>query len=251
MGSFRLCVVLGFCSSVSLGFFTPPAPTTRRFVPRHFSTATPRFSVGAVATETASSPLLDEAGEIINISGDNVDLTEALVDYATEKIAKPVSKHRQLITGVDVHLQVKRNPSIKENHVVEVTVFAKNTVIRSTHRSADMYATLDTISDMLGRKLRKYKEQRNTIGRRVEEQMDAVEEEAEEEAEEVTEFATPMAVVKRKSFPMPPLTTEEAVTCLEYIEHDFYVFRNADTQEINVVYKREAGDVGLIEPEKA
>lgn len=68
--------------------------------------------------------------------------------------------------------------------------------------------------------------------------------------EEDIEPIRSMQVVKRKSFPMPPLTVEDAVVCLEYIEHDFYVFRNADTQEINVVYKRSAGDVGLIEPEK-
>lgn len=61
---------------------------------------------------------------------------------------------------------------------------------------------------------------------------------------------TPWQVVRKKSFPMPPISVDEAVLCLEYIDHDFYVFQNAETNKINVVYKRNSGDVGLIEPEQ-
>ena len=57
-----------------------------------------------------------------------------------------------------------------------------------------------------------------------------------------------IALVRRKSFPMPPITTADAIVCLDYIDHDFYVFRNVDTDEVNVVYKRNSGGVGLIEP---
>ena len=62
-------------------------------------------------------------------------------------------------------------------------------------------------------------------------------------------FNVDMSVVKPKSFPMPPITVEEAVLCLYYIDHPFYVFRNKDTNEINVVYKRNSGGVGHIMPE--
>ena len=58
------------------------------------------------------------------------------------------------------------------------------------------------------------------------------------------------ALVRRKSFPMPPITVADAIVCLDYIDHDFYVFRNVDTDEVNVVYKRNSGGVGLIEPER-
>lgn len=60
----------------------------------------------------------------------------------------------------------------------------------------------------------------------------------------------PIALVRRKSFPMPPISVADAIVCLDYIDHEFYVFRNAATDEVNVVYKRNSGGVGLIEPER-
>jgi len=60
-----------------------------------------------------------------------------------------------------------------------------------------------------------------------------------------------VSVVRRKKFPMPPISIEDATLCLDYLDHDFYVFRNSETKEINVVYRRAEGGVGLIEPEQA
>jgi putative sigma-54 modulation protein len=155
-----------------------------------------------------------------------------------------------------------------EAHIAEVTALCSDKqVIRVRFSGDDMYASLDKLSDRLGRKLRKYKERkrpRSVLGARQlsnletqqppEEEGDELElslqDVAEVEPGTVPLAQTPWQVVRKKSFPMPPISVDEAVLCLEYIDHDFYVFQNAETNKINVVYKRNSGDVGLIEPEQ-
>lgn len=118
------------------------------------------------------------------------------------------------------------------------------------------------VSDLLARKLRKYKERKKARSDDVAiKDLTAEVEEAEDEDEEmdmgdmvvdeagVLLASKPWEVVREKSFPMPPMTVEEAVLCLEYIDHPFYVFRNKDTDIINVVYRRNSGGVGWIQPE--
>mmetsp|Transcript_10091 Transcript_10091/g.18179 ORF Transcript_10091/g.18179 Transcript_10091/m.18179 type:complete len:207 (+) Transcript_10091:29-649(+) len=194
----------------------------------------------------------------ISVTGNNIDLTPALHDYVVEKLGKVLSKHQQLVTRVDVHLRVLRNPSIQHNHSAEVVVQVKGNVLRSEVKSEGMYGSIDMVSDKVGRTLRKYKE-RHLVRNGPKISTFVQGEETDSEAEDVIsdvdsledENGVPRVtqIVKKKSFPMPAQTVEEAVLCLEYIDHPFYVFRNKETKEINVVYKRKGNDgVGLIEP---
>jgi len=117
--------------------------------------------------------------------------------------------------------------------------------------------------------LRKYKDRKNSKRSAVRtsaisEAMDDVDDENDDENDAAIDIATdaasasssvplpetPWTLVRKKTFPMPPISVEEALLCLEYIDHDFYVFRNKESNEINVVYKREGSGVGLIEPEQ-
>lgn len=196
------------------------------------------------------------------VTGNNVEMTPALKDYAMQKVDKVVSKHKEYVIKADIHLTVNRNPSVKLHHVAEVTAAVKGHTIRSSYRSDNMYAAIDLMSDGLARKLRKYKERRRNKMHRshghsaLREPLIAEDDGAEIEAEEFEAEAEAygsgfnLDIMKRKAFKMDPITPEEAAFCLDYIDHPFYVFRNADTDDINVVYKRNHGGVGLIEPEK-
>jgi len=194
------------------------------------------------------------------VTGNNFPITDSVREYVKDKVGRSVGKYEQLVNGVDVHLTVNHNPSRKqEGHKAEVTVYAKGMVIRASQKTETMYASIDLVADTLARKLRKYKEKKQSKGSRDEVENFQTELAAVEEEEVTEEFedaykgaALPAGdVVKRKSFPMPSISVDDAALCLEYIDHDFYVFRNEETKEINVVYKRNSGGTGLIEPEKA
>eukprot|EP00616_Rhizochromulina_sp_CCMP1243_P007169 CAMPEP_0118971062 /NCGR_PEP_ID=MMETSP1173-20130426/7799_1 /TAXON_ID=1034831 /ORGANISM="Rhizochromulina marina cf, Strain CCMP1243" /LENGTH=246 /DNA_ID=CAMNT_0006920491 /DNA_START=162 /DNA_END=902 /DNA_ORIENTATION=+ len=225
---------------------------SRALLPRRLSTST-RLRMVSVPERT---PMI--------VTGNNVEMTPTLKDYAHEKIEKVVGKHREYILKTDIHLTVTRNPSVKNAHIAEATVSVKGNTIRSSHHSENMYASIDMMADGLARKLRKYKERRtnqmhashgHSALREVEdpelEEMNEVEDDFADYQEEAATYgpAIDMDIVKNKKFKMDPITAEEAVLCLEYIDHPFYVFRNSETGDINVVYKRNHGGVGLIEPD--
>lgn len=217
---------------------------------------------------TAGTPVMVSVPERspMIVTGNNVEMTPALKDYAHEKIEKVVAKHREYVIKTDIHLTVTRNPAVKHSHIAEATVSVRGNTIRSSHPSENMYASIDLMADGLARKLRKYKERRRnqkhaTHGHSaLREGMDPDAEELLEDSsedgfedyqEEAVAYgpAIDMDIVKHKKFNMEPISAEEAVLCLEYIDHPFYVFRNSDTGDINVVYKRNHGGVGLIEPD--
>jgi len=197
--------------------------------------------------------------------------------YVEEKVGKSISKYTHFIIKVEVHLSVAHNPSIKQRHTAEVTVFARKHVLRASESAETMYAAIDLVSDILERKLQRYKERLHepVHGPKTSEiaaepipSLDSVsrkqssnkKEEEENEWKEVVDkysndnlldtLRPEEMVVKKKSFPVPRQSVAEAVLCLEYIDHDFYVFRNSETGEINIVYKRNHGGVGLIVPER-
>lgn len=183
------------------------------------------------------------------IQGNNIVVTEAIHNYVQEKLEKAVKHFQNLTTTVDVHLSVAKNPRINNSHIAEVTVHANGTVIRAQEGSEDLYASIDLVSDKIARQLRKYKEKlldrtqaRRKTGEVVAEQP-VVEDLIGDRAVEL-----PQEVVRTKYFAMPPMSSEEALIQLQLVDHDFYVFRNRETQEINVIYMRNHGGYGLIIP---
>lgn len=198
----------------------------------------------------------------IVVTGNNVEVTPALKDYVNKKMEKTLGKLTRFgfATECDVHLSVNKNPKVKQAHKTEITTSLKGTVIRTSETNEDMYASIDIVTDRLARKLRKYKERRvdgHHGGLGVEENiarvLEAIPEETEEVAPAEEEFVDPEApvITKVKSFDLSNgISIDEAVFALDYIDHDFYVFRDADSGEISVVYKRNAGGIGLIQPQK-
>eukprot|EP00960_Hanusia_phi_P049699 759717-Hanusia_phi.AAC.7 len=187
-------------------------------------------------------------------------LTPALKQYINEKLTNTLSKVGRLVTRCDAHLTVDKNPSVENNANFEVVVSVKGTVMRASKSTHDMYASIDAVADSVKRKLRKYKERIIDAHRQGkpeaigfdEEEIQSFKDFAQEVAKMDSDIPVPpadMSLMKKKTFPMDPISVEEAVLCLDYIEHDFYVFKNKENGKIAVVYKRNHGGVGLIEPQ--
>jgi putative sigma-54 modulation protein len=183
------------------------------------------------------------------IQGNNIVVTEAINNYVKEKLEKAVKHFQNLTTTVDVHLSVAKNPRINNSHKAEVTVHANGTVIRAQENSGDLYASIDLVADKIARQLRKYKEK---LLYRTQAQPKTGEMVAEHPVVEnlIGDRAVelPQEVLRMKYFAMPPMTTEDALVQLQLVDHDFYVFRNSETNEINVIYIRNHGGYGVIIP---
>lgn len=184
------------------------------------------------------------------VQGNNIDVTTAIRQYANEKIGNAVKHFSGIASKVDVHLSVARNPRIANKHKAEVTVNANGKVICARESSEDLYASIDLVADKLGRQLRKFKEKHLHAKTHAREKTSEIVAPSEVAANLVGDRAPqlPEDVVRTKYFAMPPMTVEEALEQLQLVDHDFYVFRNRDTEEINVIYSRNHGGYGVIQP---
>jgi putative sigma-54 modulation protein len=181
----------------------------------------------------------------IQTRGENLQLTDALRDYAEKKIGR-LEKYFDTppVQNVQVTLSV-----IRDVHIVEVTMPVNGIIIRAEERSPDMYASIDLVSDKLEGQIRKHKTKLNRRFR--DEGIRTLIRESAATAPAVLEeeLAEEGRIVRVKKFAFKPMTTEEAVLQMDLLGHDFFVFSNAETEEVNVVYRRYDGNYGLIEPE--
>jgi putative sigma-54 modulation protein len=177
-----------------------------------------------------------------HVKGRNLEVSDAIRSYAEQKLAK---LDRQLNDPrVELELAVERNPSIAANHVAEATIWTQGPVLRAREASSDMRASIDQLVEKLERQVTRYRRQGRSRRRRAARANGP----APEVIPVVPDEAEPM-IVKTKQFPVKPMTPDEAVLQLELIGHDFFVFRNAEADEVNVVYRRRDGNYGLIEPQ--
>ncbi|MEA5576409.1 ribosome hibernation-promoting factor, HPF/YfiA family [Anabaena sp. UHCC 0451] len=182
------------------------------------------------------------------IHGKNIEITDAIREYVHQKIEKAVNHFQNITNEVDVHLSVARNPRISTKQAAEVTIYANGSVIRAEESSENLYASIDLVADKIARQLRKYKERRQDHKTQPIPTTEAV------IAEPVADLIgdrtpeLPGEVVRTKYFSMPPMTLAEAQEQLQLVGHDFYMFRNAETGEINVIYERNHGGFGVIQP---
>lgn len=185
------------------------------------------------------------------IQGKNIEITDAIREYVNQKVEKAVSHFQTLTTEVDIHLSVARNPRINPKQTAEVTIYANGSVIRAEESTESLYASIDLVADKIARQLRKFKEKRQDNKTTSNAKMVAVVEEL-PVVEDLIGDRTPelpAEVVRTKYFAMPPMTVQEALEQLQIIDHDFYMFRNAETGEINVLYERKShGGYGVIQP---
>jgi putative sigma-54 modulation protein len=177
----------------------------------------------------------------LQVKGKNVEVSESLKTYAQEKLGK-LDKHLNDAARLELELAVEKNPSISENQIAEGTIWTKGPVLRARESSADMRASIDLLVEKLERQARRYRDKRRRGPGRA-----AVNHEP--EAIPVVPDEDSPVIVKTKQFAVKPMSPEEAVLQLELIGHDFFVFQNGDTNDVNVVYRRRDGNYGLIEPQ--
>ncbi len=177
--------------------------------------------------------------------GKNIDITPALKKYASEKVEKLEKYFGDSPIEVQITMEVE-----KDRHIVEVTSFVNGLILRGEEETDDMYASIDGVIEKLERQIHKYK---TKIHRKlIEKKQEMKEEYRDERKEEIfnhsDEDEYEPKIVKTKSFAIKPMDIQEAVMQMDLLHHDFFVFSNAETQEVNVVYKRRDGNYGLIEP---
>ncbi len=186
----------------------------------------------------------------VAVKGRNIVVTEALEQYATKKVERMAKffDDGRSDARAEVELIHERNPSISIPEVAETTLFINGAVLKAREASADMYASIDLMSDKLERQVRRYRGRQLDRWRGQKQRHAAVEAPGGPLLVEDEEEETGARIVRTKQFQMKPMSPEEATLQMELLEHAFFVFTNADTGEINVVYRRRDGNYGLIEP---
>lgn len=172
----------------------------------------------------------------ITITGRNIELTEGLKAAVEDKLGK-LEKYFAPGTEVFVTLSVE-----KERQKIEVTIPVKGNIVRSEQVSNDMYVSIDLVEEVIERQLKKYKKkliskQQNAASFR------------KEFIEKETDMDDEIRIIRTKKFDMKPMYPEDACVQMELLGHNFFVFCNAETEKVNVVYKRNGNTYGLMEPE--
>ena len=170
------------------------------------------------------------------ITGRNIEVTQGLREAVEDKLGK-LDRFFAPATEAVVRLSVQ-----KDIQKIEVTIPVKGHIIRAEESSSDMYVSIDLVEELLERQLKKYK---NKLIDKKQSAPSFSEAFLQEDASAEEEIQ----IVKSKKFAVKPMDPEEACVQMELLGHNFYVFLNADTEEVNVVYKRKGGTYGLIEPE--
>lgn len=200
----------------------------------------------------------------IVVSGKNIHLSQALKDYAEKKLVA-IKKYFDHIIEVDVNLSTDDVRDQTRSKVCEVTVWANGVVLRGKKASEDLYASIDMVADKIERQVKKYKEKLKEVPRRQTGKeartgihsilsFDGGKKGAKGGKKVVDEDVAEAAraehrIVRSGTFSMKPMFADEAVEQLDLLKQGFYVFSNAETNQINVIYKRTDGNFGLIEPE--
>ena len=171
----------------------------------------------------------------INVRGKNIEITPALRDYVEKRVGK-ITKYFNSLGEITAVLTVTKN-----HHIVEVTVPVNGMLLRGEEDTGDMYASIDLVIEKLEKQIEKYKTKLSRKLRTGSFRGELLPKTEEPEAEEPR-------IVKTKRFAIKPMNVEEAIMQMNLINHDFFVFRDADTEDVNVVYRRKDGNYGLIEP---
>ena len=174
-----------------------------------------------------------------NIRGDKLEITDAINNYVESKLDRLNKYFKEDDILANVLLRVRGN-----SQIIEVTIPTDKFILRSEEEDKDLYAAIDIVTDKLERQIRKNKTRlEKKIKREAVNDNILLSGEDYTEGEDVSEFK----IVKKKRFAVKPMTSEEAVLQMNLLGHNFFVFKNAETEQMNVVYKRKDGNYAIIE----
>ena len=183
---------------------------------------------------------------VYKLIGRNLEITDAIRDYVEKKLSR-LDRYQNGELMVKVVLSLAGSPHVEKRAKAEVQLDLPGGLLRVEEEDQDLYAAIDRMVDRLEVQLKRYRERR-FVGRRHSYQGPPPLEVRDMEALRKPEEEEGPRIVRVKRFEMKPMDPEEAVFQMEALGHDFFVFRNAKTDEINVVYRRKDGNYGLIEP---
>ncbi|HZK44557.1 MAG TPA: ribosome-associated translation inhibitor RaiA [Syntrophomonadaceae bacterium] len=177
----------------------------------------------------------------LDIRGKNIEVTNALREYTTKRLSK-LEKYIDGAREAQVALSLEG-----DKHKVEVTIPLNGMILRGEEATDDMYTSIDLVEEKLEKQIEKHKAKlyRNNRGIGFKQ---AIREELERDMKNKETDSEPFNIVRTKRFALKPMDEEEAIMQMNLLSHTFFVFFNAESEEVNVVYKRKDGDYGLIEP---
>jgi putative sigma-54 modulation protein len=170
----------------------------------------------------------------------NMEMTPRLQEYVERKIGK-LDRYLPSVDEARMELKVEETRSANHRQVAQLTVRVRGTILRAEERTNDMFASIDTVLDKMYRQIARYKGKRQDRWHAAAEKL-PIEEAVEESVGEI---------VRVKRFEIRPMSAEEAIEQMELLGHQFYVFLNTNEDAINVLYKRDDGNYGLLQPELA
>lgn len=173
----------------------------------------------------------------INVRGKNVEVTPALRNYVEKRVGK-LERFFDGLRDAEVKLEIK-----KSRHKVEVTIPLNGMILRGEEATADMYASIDLVVEKLEKQIERYKGKLQ-----IKKSKSASDAKTPEISQDDKKEEDRFKIVKTKRFAIKPMSVEEAVMQMNLLGHSFFVFMNAETEQVNVVYVRKDGNYGLIEP---
>ena len=177
----------------------------------------------------------------LQITGKNLELLPAVRRYIERKLGK-LGRHLPNITEAKVEISKEKTKSPQQHFVVQVTVDSSGTLLRGEERGEDLFTAIDRVAEVMKRQIEHYKGKLYEKGRGSSLARSGF-------SEEVAEEQPRSEVVKTKRFTVKPMSVDEAIGQMELLGHDFFLFFNADSEELNLLYRRKDGNYGLIEPE--
>ncbi len=174
------------------------------------------------------------------ITGKNIAVPDEIEDYVRRKIER-LDRHLNEPVEARVELATENTKNVNQREIVQVTLFKNGTIIRAEERAADLRGAVDAVVDKLDKQVRRYKDKQVRKRR--------VQGAAAEVAVAEPEIETGPQIVRTKRFRTEPMSAEEAAEQMELLGHSFFLFVNQDSGELNVLYRRQDDNYGLLEPQ--
>jgi len=181
----------------------------------------------------------------VKVTGRHMNPTESTRNYAEEKFGRIAKIYDAEMLIADVVLEAQKNPSIPDRFVAEVTIRLRGHVVRAEEAASDMHAAIDLAAAKAETQMRKYKTR--VVDRRSGKHPSTMVKTAAGDGQVMIPEEEAPVVTRTKIVEALPMTQEEAILQMELLGHDFFVYRSAETSEVNVLYRRTSGDFGVIQ----